>query len=831
MSIFFDEDKALTPKSNESWSKGPRTDISENFAAVNKAFSMTELTQSELRNKTEEYGNVVQLLHENGNTNFVNPIDEFLTLEPLGSGASSIFGVHSFDFSERKSKEQLEKEFWLKVEDAKKNNEELNLKLTEAGLDNKDNFHKTISKKALDAWKEYSEISARATTSGKIVGGFGGMAVQAFKDPIMLAAVVASFGYSVPATFSSAALRVAYMEAIIGGVAETMIQLKAQPYRKELGFEDAGWETGLRNVFMVAGASAVLSPALLGVFKAFGKGIEIGKKHLLKMPAEDLQKIHKEMGDLNPKYKDKTLNDIEIPKKDNPFPDNAAGRTEHRERLDATVKSVNENTALDLPPPRNPIQIDKNNPFLYDFEPSTLKKTEFENKNIKNYKGDKSESIVTTIMDGKHLILDGHHRVKLAEKDKKLIRGILIPEKAYKEMKAKGIHHAKMYDEFVATYDLKEFGYSASKINSPGINKAGFNKNETKLAEDIEGVKDFDVPTEATYRNQALNSERSVFDVSTSSPIKMSAGTGAAAKTSPTELSDKIQALSLGSQKTDATPPSVLAKANTVPPLLRGSDTSKVGTNKVGDISDITKKLIYQKSDNFNEIYSTLSKKMDDVKKDLTPITTKYNGELKARIKDIKELNKKLNHKTNPKKPEHISDYLGARISTDTIMQAKMVLSDLNKAVKFIQIDDFLTDTGRSASAYRAIHAQILTKDGFTFELQIRVKDLDPLTEQSHIIYKKKTFPNKHYTDAEYSKIVKEEAAINKKLENKYFEIKDKEFSRLNSKNEVDVPIIIGTRLDENGDKVPLTKTARELFEEEAKDVKAMKVLEQCMGW
>ena len=50
-------------------------------------------------------------------------------------------------------------------------------------------------------------------------------------------------------------------------------------------------------------------------------------------------------------------------------------------------------------------------------------------------------------------------------------------------------------------------------------------------------------------------------------------------------------------------------------------------------------------------------------------------------------------------------------------------------------------------------------------------------------------------------------------------------------KKEVDVPIIIGTRLDENGDKVPLTKTARELFEEEAKDVNAMKVLEQCMGW
>ena len=225
---------------------------------------------------------------------------------------------------------------------------------------------------------------------------------------------------------------------------------------------------------------------------------------------------------------------------------------------------------------------------------------------------------------------------------------------------------------------------------------------------------------------------------------------------------------------------------------------------------------------------------MDDVKKDLLPITTKYNGVLKARIKALKELNKKLNHKIKPKKAEHISDYLGTRISTDTIMQAKMVLSDLNKQVKFIQIDDFLTDAGRvfeNKTEYRAIHAQILTKDGFTFELQIRLKDLDPLTEQSHAIYKKKKFPEKEYTDAEYSKIVKEEDAINKKLEKQYFKIKDKEFSRLNSKNEVDVPIIIGTRLDENGDKVPLTKTARELFEEEAKDVNAMKVLEQCMGW
>ena len=75
MSIFFDEDKALTPKADESWSRGPRTSISENFAAVSKAFSMTEWSTSEINNLQEEYGNVVQLLHENGNSNFTSPVD------------------------------------------------------------------------------------------------------------------------------------------------------------------------------------------------------------------------------------------------------------------------------------------------------------------------------------------------------------------------------------------------------------------------------------------------------------------------------------------------------------------------------------------------------------------------------------------------------------------------------------------------------------------------------------------------------------------------------------------------------------------------------------
>ena len=358
--------------------------------------------------------------------------------------------------------------------------------------------------------------------------------------------------------------------------------------------------------------------------------------------------------------------------------------------------------------------------------------------------------------------------------------------------------------------------------------KNGFNKNETKLAEDIEGVKNFDVPNEAALKNQASDIERSMFDVSTSSSIKSEAATGAAAKTSPTELSEATQTLSKGSQKTDATPVSVLANANTVPPLFRGLDTSKVGVK-----SAITNKVIYHISDDFNEIYKTLSTKKNDIIKDLQPIAIKYNGQLKARIKSIKELNKKLKHKTNPKKPEQISDYLGTRISVNTINDAKLVISDLNKVVKFLNIDDFLDDAGRvieSGTEYRAIHAQVLTKDGFSFELQVRLNELDPLTEISHANYKKIKFPEKEYTDAEFAKIIQEENNNNKKLNAKYFEIKDKEFTRLKSDNPLDRPIPIGQRLDEaTGEKVSITKTPRELFEQQGKNETMLERLRDCV--
>ena len=817
MSFFYDEDTSLEVKSDTSFTKGERTGFREVNSAAYKAFVKSEVFTSERNNLSEEYGNMVNILQKAGHADMVNPLDQ--QFNPF-----TMENIDPNDPQFAKTPDQLQADFWNKVSTLQTTDENLKSLLSEAGLDTQDNMMGTISKKAHSAWKEYSEINERATTAGKI-GGFVGMMGGAFTDPIMQLGVVASFGYSVPSTISAAALRVAYMEAIIGGVSETIIQLKAQPYRKELGFEDAGFETGLKNVAMVTGASAVLSPALLGVFKAFGKSIDAGKKLLSKTSVEDLQKINKEVGEkLNSKYKDKTLNDIEIPKKD--IPDNPPeARTEHNERLNTAVKQFQDGEPVDLPPIKNKIIYHGTDKYFKEFD---LNKTADQSIWFTSDMDAIKEGAVGAAGKGNIItrIID-ENRIKLAsgKEADKLTDDQLI---------AQGFDGVKyeLTSERRAEAGFDDTNYrifNTEKLEKTGSvqSKSGFNKNETKLAEDIEGVKNFDVPNEAAFKNQASDIERSMFDVSTSSSIKSEAGAGAAARTSPIELSDATQVLPKGSQKTDVTPVSVLANANTSPPLFRGSDTSKVGVK-----SAITNRVIYHISNDFNEIYKTLSAKKNAVLKQLQPIANKYNGELKARIKDIKELNKKLNRKENPRTPENISDYLGARISVNTINDAKLVLSDLNKSIKFIHIHDFLDDAGRvveMGTQYRAIHAQVLTKDGFSFELQIRLKELDPLTEKSHATYKK-AFSEKEMTNEEFNILQKELRSVNKKLEAKYFQIKDKEFKRLKSDDPLDRPIPIGQRFDEaTGEILTINKTARELFEQEGKNNTMLERLKDCV--
>ena len=808
MSIFYDADTSLQVRADESYSTGERTDFGENAGAAFKAFRRSEIFTSEGNNQEEEYINIIDILNTSGHADYISPLE--VTTDPL-SEDGDMSGVF-------KSRDELQKEFWQQISVLQSTDENLRTKLTEAGLDNFENMQKTIASKTQNAWKDYTEINERATTAGWW-GGMGGMAGAAFTDPIMLMTIPISFGYSVPAGFSAAALKVGLMEGIIGGVAETIIQLKAQPYRAELGFEDAGLATGAKNVLMVGAASAVLSPLLLGAFKAFGKGVDVGKKFLTKQTPEELQIIYKEMGEINPKIKDKDLTEFELPKKDSPFEDTASARVEHNERLDATARAIENGEPVDLPPLRSTLETPAPLKFIFDDMASSnpvLKNTYDEVKNIKNKINTEPKKLDTTL-------------------DNKIIEARETIAKIKKALDNKGQNDegtallgqaTRRYRELLAEKD--KLNIVPEKITQVETVTKKFNQNPSKLADDQSNVKDFDVPNEAAYRNQASVLEGDMFDEGTSAAIKEVAGAGSAAKTVPTDNPlAKTQDLVSKSQRTEAAPSStVFATAQSKPPLVLGSIT-----NSVGDFNSIGKQL-YHKSDNFNEIYKTLSGKINDVKKELQPIATKYDGDLKARIKNKGSLEEKL--ASDPTfTPQNMSDVLGTRISVRTIFEAKLLMSELSQKFKLILDDDFLDDVGRTISHntdYRAIHAQILTKDGYSFELQIRLKELDPLTEKSHAIYKKIKYQKDQISAKELTDLLNDQKSINKKLSKKYFEIKDKEFARLKSGDPLDRPIPYSLRIDDTtGEKVPLNTSMREAYEEFAKNETMLNRLKDCV--
>ena len=801
MSFFFEEDTALQVKSTESISKGERTDFMENASKAFDAFRRSEIFTSEGNNQEEEYVNIVNILTAAGHSDYISPLE--VNTDPLSEDGDmgAVF----------KTRDELQKDFWDQVAVLQTTDENLKNKLTEAGLDNFENMQKTIATKTQNAWKDYTEVNERATTAGWW-GGMGGMAGAAFTDPIMLMTIPISFGYSVPAGFSAAALKIALMEGIIGGVAETVIQLKAQPYRAELGFEDAGLETGIKNVAMVGAASATLSPLLFGAFKAFGKSIDAGKKFLHKQTPEDLQTIYKEMGDINPKLKDKDLTEYKLPEKDSPFEDTATARVEHNERLDTTARAIENGEPVDLPPIRSTLETPT--PTKIEFNDITasnpaIKNTYDEVSNIKN-KIDGEQIAKTGEIET--LKTEINRLEKVVEKPNKVeVRDFVVAEESLKNAKTR-------------LRTLTE----APKVAEVETVSKNFNKEPTRLADDQNNVRDFDVPNEAAYRNQASVLDGDMFDEGTSAAIKEVAGAGSAAKTVPTDNPlAKTQDLVSKSQRTEAAPSStVLATAQSKPPLVLGSIT-----NSVGDFNSIGKQL-YHKSDNFNEIYKALSAKINDVKTELQPLATKYSGDLKARIKEKASLKEKL--ASDPTfTPQNMSDVLGTRITVDTINNAKLLMSELNQKFKLILNDDFLDDVGRTISHntdYRAIHAQILTKDGYSFELQIRLKELENLTEQSHKLYKKTKYQKDQISAKELTDLLSQQTTINKKLSKKYFEIKEKEFNRLKSGDPLDREIPYALRIDDaTGEKVPVTITAREAFEQAAKDETMLNRLKDCV--
>ena len=356
--FFHDEDISLSPNGITSWAKGARTNFKENAAAAFNAFLKSDAAHARESNLYNNYGELLNILQESGHTNLENPL---LLTEPITFDEAGASVLSADDLSFESTEEKTFK-FWKSVEELTKNDKNLAKRLTDASLNSPDALQKKIKTEAHDAYDNLNQISERATGWG-VAGKFIGYAGGAFTDPVMLATIPLSMGYSLPYTIGGNLLKIAVMEAVIGFSAEAIVNIESQPYRKELEFADAGFKRGLMNTLMVSAGGAILGPLFYGVFKGVPGAVKALNKQLMKTSAPELKKVFKKITEIYPKAKNKDLENITFNDKDSPLVDNPKANIEHAQKIKTTIKNVLNDEPLEIDAkPTQPVKLDLTSP-------------------------------------------------------------------------------------------------------------------------------------------------------------------------------------------------------------------------------------------------------------------------------------------------------------------------------------------------------------------------------------------------------------------------------------------------------------------------------------
>lgn len=442
MSFFLDEDKAVDISSDE-YATGNKTSYGENLAASWDLVKKTSLSISEDYNLRNTYQETIDEAAKLGHTDLFNP---YVQQPYFGYG----------DDTEFETTEEKVLNFHQRLDKKMQEDPQLNEVLASKNLHTQDAIQTKIGIDARASQERFADINARAGTSGKIGGFVGNMGIAL--DPIFLATVPVGFAYQLPKTFLAAAWRVAWVEGLLAGIAETTIQYGAgvDDYRRDnlkLGEQDlkvAGitLSPAQQKILFTSAGTAVFGPALLGVFKGIGKSFDLTGKGFAKLknkldelPIHRLKRIYKEFTTRNPQYKREDLDsfvnsnviDDDVPQ----FVDEPTTNTIHNERINEAYSYVfDDEPPKTLNEPAN-VKINYNELNNYNSTVKTLDPDEIEFRPQEfQYKQDGDERGVSkklagvetwdapsagTIItykyrDGKIAIVDGHQRLGLAKR-------------------------------------------------------------------------------------------------------------------------------------------------------------------------------------------------------------------------------------------------------------------------------------------------------------------------------------------------------------------------------------------------------------------------------
>ena len=458
-------------------------------------------------------------------------------------------------------------------------------------------------------------------------------------------------------------------------------------------------------------------------------------------------------------------------------------------------------------------------------------------KNLKR----KSQAFRTIVENDKTLQKAGNKLNKLGNEEEKLLY-----EEILSRLEAVSLQHGELSNQLTRAAQLFKEGKrtdaeelflqaiddAAAKGDFRGIDVSGSSRiNEAeieaqtiskKFEEDLKTNKLFDEPVVGA-KDQAPLLADELLGEGIPKSIKSEVDSGELVSTSPAvKVLSISQDLSVGSQRTNATPPSTVFAADIASPPSSLTDATKV----IGDISSITDHKIYHIFNDINKIKELAKKNLPGYQEFLEKFKQKHNANLKVGIKTDKSIADKLKQPENlnkkPRQPESVGDILRARLDVDTIEQARAVAIDIKKSAKVIREKNSLTTEGRE-DGYRAIHHQILTKDGITVELQIRLKETAEILDKSGELRK---MTSKDFKTAKgLAAFETAQVQIKAELDSAWLRaVKDQP---LGSDELIDAKIVTGTKII-NGEEVEDGFSIRQILEDEANELKAIERLKDC---
>lgn len=183
-------------------------------------------------------------------------------------------------------------------------------------------------------------------------------------------------------------------------------------------------------------------------------------------------------------------------------------------------------------------------------------------------------------------------------------------------------------------------------------------------------------------------------------------------------------------QRINRSPPSAVFSTAKMSP-----SKEKGGSLKIGEVDASTGKRILHKMNDVKTLVAQAEKTIGPLKEWLTGLAGEVKGTRfeAARVKDAAEAADKAKQFGRP--ANQISDYLGARVTFDSMEAMREFMAKFEGEAKVIDKEDFL-QTGRLGNGgYRAIHVQALTKDGFSYELQVMPKAIYDVYEEGRAAY------------------------------------------------------------------------------------------------